>query len=155
VHRGAPLRLSRQAPGPSGPRPLASISISSCFGRPTPGLVGSLHVHSSCLAPKPAFTWYCHCALRPGAEQAARWSLVCALHMGEQARETSRAKEERSGMPWGGPVRATTAHGGELELGIGRARACHMGALSLRAKRVADRKSRVRVASPPCSFAAV
>jgi hypothetical protein len=33
VHRGAPLRLSRQAPGPSGPRPPASISISSCFGR--------------------------------------------------------------------------------------------------------------------------
>jgi hypothetical protein len=33
VHRGAPLRLSRQAPGPSGPRPLAYISISSCFGR--------------------------------------------------------------------------------------------------------------------------
>jgi hypothetical protein len=34
VHRGAPPRLSRQAPGPSGPRPPASISISSCFGRP-------------------------------------------------------------------------------------------------------------------------
>jgi hypothetical protein len=91
VHRGAPPRLSRQASGPSGPRPPASISISSWFGRPS-GVPPQAR-QEGC----GAGAWGVRAPQQLGLQlrAAAPWVAACMY-----LRRTHRVYRQRTGLIW-------------------------------------------------------